>query len=100
VNRHRSSDGTIWELLASRAESDGETTPRDVVWLGVKRESAVRLLDAAAGVLTATRHLVAVAEEIVREQRDRLVARTADRIADDEAPAPDSHRRERIDLTY
>jgi hypothetical protein len=100
VSLHGSADDAIWELLSDHARRDDEPARDDPAWSNVKRESAARLLEAAAGVLAATRHLVTVAEEIVEEQRDRIVAGSEPRPVDEAQPAEPQRRRERIDLTY
>jgi hypothetical protein len=61
------------------------------------RDQIARLLDAAALVLAATRGLISVGEEILKERRDRL---RTDAVEPDEPATEESTRRERIDLTY
>jgi hypothetical protein len=56
-----------------------------------------RLLDAASLVLAATRGLISVGEEILRERRDRLRSDDSEAVdSEHDAVVP----RERIDLTY
>jgi hypothetical protein len=100
VSPYESADDPIWELLSDHARQVDEPARDNRAWSNVKRESAARLLEAAAGVLAATRHLVTVAEEVVEEQRDRIVAGGEPRPVDEPQPAEPQRRRERIDLTY
>jgi hypothetical protein len=102
VSRRRPSEEALWELLSERARRDEESTRENrAAWSSVKRESAARLLDAAAGVLAATGRFVSVAEDIVREQRDRMIAVGAEPGYDSESqPREEQSGRERIDLTY
>ena len=88
----------IWSLLRSRAAEDAASSTGAPSSPRPNRESMVALLDAALGVLTATRHLVEVAEDVVRQQRDRMAS-------DAVAPAHDSRdeagaQRRKIHLTY
>jgi hypothetical protein len=91
----------VWEFLREKAdESFGSSTGGDQSAVRFRRESLVRILDAAAGVLSATRHLVEVAEDVVKQQRDRLAL--APIVDDSDGPGMDSREqpRKRIDLTY
>ena len=66
------SEDAIWSLLRDRAEDDRNAPTGDVAPPRTNRESLVVVLDAALGLLSATRHLVEVTEDVVRERRDRL----------------------------
>jgi hypothetical protein len=91
-------EDAIWALLRDRAEDDRGAPTGDVAPSRTNRESLVVVLDAALGVLSATRHLVEVTEDVVREQRDRLASES-------DQPGPrgkhsPSARRRKIDLSY
>lgn len=92
------SEDAIWSLLRDRAEDDRGAASGDVPPPRTNREAVVALLDAALGVLSATRHLVEVAEDVVREQRDRVASDTDHRPPRDEQA--DSGQRRKIDLSY
>lgn len=97
-----SADDPVWALLADHlgggdARAAG-TQPGPAT--AARREAAVRLLDAAAGVLVATGHLVAVAEEVVRAQRDRLATDAAGGASATDGAEPGHGARQRIDITY
>ena len=86
-----------WEDLRPGAETDaGEEGQR--VWQSFRRDSLVRLLDAALLMAQAAGNLARVSEEILAEQRDRL-RDTSENVtsAADSSPV-DS--RSRIHLTY
>jgi hypothetical protein len=91
-----SAEDALREMLRDRATTNGDRD--DLARVRFRRESTARILDAAIGVLAATRHLVAVTEEVLSEQRDRMR---------DEAAAPprrasdhDRPWRKKIDLDY
>jgi hypothetical protein len=91
-------EDAIWSLLRDRALEDRSTPTGDVAPSRTNRESLVVVLDAALGLLSATRHLVEVTEDVVREKRDRLASES-------DHPAPrdeqsQSGQRRKIDLTY
>lgn len=91
-------EDAIWSLLRDRADDDVGAPTRDVPPSRNNREAAVVLLDAALGVLSATRHLVEVTEDVVREKRDRLASES-----DQSAPRDEESRagqRRKIDLSY
>jgi hypothetical protein len=83
-------EGAIWDLLKDRSDYEGVAEPRGGRGARGGRDAWVPILDAALGVLAATRHLVEVTEEVVREQRDRM----ADRPSTPERPPT------KIDLSY
>lgn len=87
----------IWSLLRERAEDDPRQEARGSASPRTNRDSLVALLDAALGVLSATRHLVEVTEDVVRDQRDRLASEPARRDQRDEHAPPE---RRKIDLSY
>jgi hypothetical protein len=92
-------DGAIWRLLRDRVPDDVAPPRGDQESPRFRGESLVPVLDAVLGVLAATRHLVEVTEDVVREQRDRMAS------AADPGPAPDASKtsaaqRKRIDLSY
>jgi hypothetical protein len=78
------------QVVARRARRSVRRDP-------MTRDQIARLLDAAALVLAATRGLISVGEEILKERRDRL---RTDEVGPDEPATEESTRRERIDLTY
>jgi hypothetical protein len=91
----------IWDFLRGRTDetaadppSGGQSADR------FRRESVVRMLDATAGVLAAVRHFVEVAEDVVKEQRDRLAADPVADGPDGPDPAPTDRPRAKIPLTY
>jgi len=89
-----SDDDALRDLLHDRVVARRARRPvrRDPM----TRDQMARLLDAAALVLAATRGLISVGEDILRERRDRLRSdESGPETAEDESP-----RRERIDLTY
>jgi hypothetical protein len=97
-------EGAIWRLLRDRAADDraagdnalpddGPASP------GSRRESWVPVLDAVLGVLAATRHLVEVTEDVVREQRDRMASATG-ASGMTETSRTTSAERKKIDLSY
>jgi hypothetical protein len=94
-------ESPVWGFLRDRAdESFGAAASSDQSAVRFRREAVVRLLDAAVGVLSATRHLVEVAEEVAKEQRDRLaIAPIVDRSQDDGRDTTERPKK-RIDLTY
>jgi hypothetical protein len=67
-------DEDLCELLGEQSEHADAFVPPDWRWDAARRETATRMLDATAGVLAATGRLIAVAEELVRDQRDRLAS--------------------------
>ena len=88
----------IWSLLRDRAVTDPEAATDDAASSRTNRDSVVALLDAALGVLSATRHLVQVTEDVVREQRDRIASESDHRAPRDEQSS--SAQRRKIDLSY
>lgn len=91
-------EDAIWSLLRDRAEDDRGRPTDDVPPSRSNREAMVVLLDAALGVLSATRHFVEVTEDVVREKRDRLASE-----GDQHAPRDDKSQpgqRRKIDLSY
>ena len=95
-----SADDPLWDLLRERAERDalaGDVCSSEAL-MTFRRDSVIRLLDAAVGVLSATRHLVEIAEEVLSEQRDRIRAADAGAERVDTQGDPSSPRR--IDLSY
>jgi hypothetical protein len=91
-------EDAIWALLRDRAEDDRGAPTGDVSPPRTNREALVAMLDAALGVLSATRHLVEVTEDVVREQRDRLASESDQPAPGDEQSR--SARRRKIDLSY
>jgi len=92
-------DGAIWRLLRDRVPDDAAPPRGDQESPSSRRESLVPVLDAVLGVLAATRHLVEVTEDVVREQRDRMAS------AADPDPEPGGSKtmaakRKKIDLSY
>ena len=92
------SEDAIWSLLRDRAVDDGGAPPGDIAPPRTNRESLIVVLDAALGLLSATRHLVEVTEDAVREQRDRLASDAEHRASRDEQSQ--SAQRRKIDLSY
>ena len=91
-------DDTVWRLLTERAS--GRRPPSDdAAAAEFRRVSGVRLLDAAIGVLAATRELVAVGEDILRQQRERLAAPPDGADATSRRPRAESQP-ETVPLTY
>jgi hypothetical protein len=87
----------IWSLLRDRAANDPMAGASESAPLRSNRDSLVALFDAALGMLSATRHLVEVTEDVVREQRDRIASESENRAAQD---GQSSAQRTKIDLTY
>jgi hypothetical protein len=86
------------EILRERIMGeDRRDQPRRASRPHLTDDQAARLFDAAIAVLAATRSLVGVGEDILRERRDRL---TEGRDGPDDEAADDRPRRTRIDLTY
>jgi hypothetical protein len=97
----RDDNDPMWEFLRERAESRREASASPGLSdVRFRRESVVRILDAAVGVLAATRRFVEVAEDVVKEQRDRLAI--APVVEGDERPyaGTDGQPATKIDLTY
>jgi hypothetical protein len=92
------SEDAIWSLLRDRAADDRSAPTGDIAPPRTNRESLVVVLDAALGLLSATRHLVEVTEDVVREQRDRLASESDHRSPRDEQSQ--SAQRRKIDLSY
>jgi hypothetical protein len=93
-----SAEDVIEDLLREHREASEDRDRQERVWVSAKRESLSRLLDAAIEVLGATERLLSVAEDLLREQRERLAAPPPE-------PPDDGHeeraeRPRRIDLTY
>ncbi len=82
----------LWSFL--RGIEDAADEAAAAARPAIRRESLIRVLDAAVGVLAATRRFFEVTEEVVKEQRDRLAA------ADREGVPQAESGRTRIDLTY
>ena len=95
-----SDDGSLREILRDRIigeDRDRESRPRRSR-RHLTDDQAARLFDAAIAVLAATRDLVGVGEDILRERRDRLTEDNVDQHTQNgEAERP---TRTRIDLTY
>jgi hypothetical protein len=91
--------GAIWRLLRDRVPDEVAPTDDEQVSLRFRRESLVPVLDAALGVLAATRHLVEVTEDVIREQRDRIASAPGPG-ADAEASRSRAGDRKKIDLSY
>jgi hypothetical protein len=92
------SEDAIWSLLRDRAVDNRSASTGDVAPPRTNRESLVLVLDAALGLLSATRHLVEVTEDVVREQRDRLASDSEHRAPRDEKSQ--SAQRRKIHLSY
>jgi hypothetical protein len=88
----------IWSLLRDRAADDPMAATGDSSASRTNRDSLVALLDAALGMLSATRHLVEVTEDVVRERRDRLASECEHGAPRDEQSS--SAQRRKIDLSY
>ncbi|HZO67302.1 MAG TPA: hypothetical protein VFB74_20060 [Kribbellaceae bacterium] len=96
-------DEDLYELLGEQSEHVDAFVPPDWRWDAARRETATRMLDATAGVLAATGRLIAVAEELVRDQRDRLACEPPTAGDTDPRRRPDDRAapgRRRIDLSY
>jgi hypothetical protein len=93
-----SREEAIWSLLRDRPVDNPTAPAGDSAPPRTNRDSLVALLDAALGVLSATRHLVEVAEDVVRDQRDRIASEAEQRAPRDEETSP--ARRKKIDLSY
>ena len=107
---HRDEDA-IWQLLRERQRDDAGSGAGSGAGFGAgpdegephyrfRRDALVPVLDAALGVLAATRHLVEVTEDVLREQRDRLVAEAEPEPVGDEETGRHTAGRKRIDLSY
>jgi hypothetical protein len=97
-----SADDAIWDLLREHADAGNEARDRDAAWGAARRDASVRLLDAAVGVVGSTRQFLAVVEDVLREQRDRVAAGAPDRgdgvgVTGDPS---DEKGRQRIELSY
>ena len=86
-----------WEDLPPGAHPDAAEDGQRV-WQSFRRDSLVRLLDAALIMAQAAGNLARVSEEILAEQRDRLRGAAESGPANPEKPV--SENRSRIDLTY
>lgn len=108
-----SRDGGIWDLMREHArervddppvldsDATNDASHRNPAWSDSRRDATVRVLDAAVGVVGSTRHLLAVLEDVLREQRDRVVmGATPPSPVDGEVDGDDRSGRERIDLTF
>lgn len=95
-------DEVLDELLGEQFEGAANPfEPTGRQWDDARREATTRMLDAAIGALAATGHLVAVAEEVLRDQRDRLAPDPPTGGGPTPAPpAPWATGRHRIDLSY
>ncbi len=89
------------DLLRERAAAEPAERPRRSR-RHLTDDQAARLLDAAAAVLAATRGLVSVGEQVLRERRDDLLARSngAGRDERPEQANETNGQRTHIDLTY
>ncbi len=96
------SDDSLGDILRERIMGDRpdleEGDDHAALAAHLTDEQAARLFDAAIAVLAATRGLVGVGEEILRERRDRLIEGRDGPERDGDAD--DLPRRTRIDLTY
>jgi hypothetical protein len=90
----------VWDFLRDRADESFGAAAAGESGVRFRRESMVRVLDAAVGVLSATRHLVEVVEEVVKEQRDRLAIAPIVDPSDRDGMDADGGPKKRIDLTY
>jgi hypothetical protein len=88
----------IWSLLRDRPTDDPREPAGEAASSRTNRDSRVALFDAALGVLSATRHLVEVTEDVVRERRDRIASESEHRAPRDEQSSP--AQRQKIDLSY
>jgi hypothetical protein len=97
-----SADHAIWDLLREHADAGDEARDRDAAWGAARRDASVRLLDAAVGVVGSTRQLLAVVEDVLREQRDRVAAGANDPTSGDNTTChpSDGKGRQRIELSY
>lgn len=89
----------IRDLLRERAEAEPSERPRRLR-RHLTDDQAARLLEAAAAVLAATKGLVSVGEQVLRERRDDLLARAAGSERPDPANDTNGQKRTHIDLTY
>jgi hypothetical protein len=95
-----SREEAIWSLLRDRPVDDPRAPVGDSAPSRTNRDSLVALLDAALGMLSATRHLVEVAEDVVRDQRDRIASESeSEQRAPGDEQSPSAQRR-KIDLSY
>lgn len=97
-----SADHAIWDLLREHADAGDEARDRDAAWGAARRDASVRLLDAAVGVVGSTRQLLAVVEDVLREQRDRVAAGASEPVPGRESACnpSDEKGRQRIELSY
>ena len=72
--------------LRAHRDGDDQLDREDEAYLRFRRESVVRVLDAAIAMVSATNELVVAAEELLRDQRARLVS-------DERRESGDSERR-------
>ena len=90
-----SAEDMLRDLMRERLAEDRSRRNR---WLGrhLAPAQSARLLDAAVAALAATRNLVGVGEQILRERRDALTG------TDETQPTVngDGPRKTHIDLTY
>jgi hypothetical protein len=95
-------DDAIWGLIREHADVSTEGRDRDATWNAARRDASVRLLDAAVGVVGSTRQFLAVVEDVLREQRDRVTAGAHDLADGSEStrPSSDEQGRQRIELSY
>ena len=91
-----SADDPFREFLRERVESESVAPPRRRR-RRLTDDQAARLLDAAAAVLAATKGLVSVGEQILRERRDGLLTTAGDH---EGSPHANGETRKHIDLTY
>jgi hypothetical protein len=92
-------DDAIWKLLAARPRTRAPDAD-DLAGRRLRRESMVKILTAAIGVVTATRELLDVTEAALLEHRDRLALGAETRGEDDCSLHERGHKRSRIDLSY
>jgi hypothetical protein len=94
-------DDAVWHLLREHAEAGDEARDHDAAWAATRRDASVRLLDAAVGVVGSTRQLLAVLEDVLREQRDRVAGGPDPPVRVEPASRqPDTTERQRIELSY
>jgi hypothetical protein len=81
-------------------DSVGDVGRGDAAGTDGRRDATLRVLDAAVGVVGSTRHLLAVLEDVLREQRERVAAGTTPPSPREDGTSRTASGRQRIDLTY
>jgi hypothetical protein len=93
-------DEVLWAVLGERlATGDGDRRGPPPSWDESSRDAAIRVLDAGIAAMAATAHFATVAEELLRDRRDRLAPGPPTEHGEPEAGAP-PRPAGRIDLTY